>query len=73
MVVCGPANCSGPGMKRSLEKLVSKKLSPLEREAVALLFSGMSALEVMRRTGMSVAQIEGARERQFQHMGQPRH
>ena len=58
-------------MRDPSDKFVSEKLSPLERQAVAMLFSGASSLEVMRRTGMSVAQIEGARNRQFQYMSNP--
>lgn len=59
-------------MREPSDKFVSEKLSPLERQAVAMLFAGANSFEVMRRTGMSIAQIEGARNRQFQHMSDPK-
>lgn len=59
-------------MREPSDKFVSEKLSPLERQAVAMLFAGANSLEVMRRTGMSIAQIEGARNRQFQYMSDPK-
>lgn len=66
----GRGFCFGAGMKRRSDRYVSKKLNPLEREAVAMLLAGTSLLDVMRFTGMSAAQIEGARLRQFQHMNE---
>lgn len=52
------------------DRYVSEKLSPLERHAVAMLFSGATTMEVRRQTGLTIAQIERARARQFTHMSQ---
>ena len=58
-------------MKRMPFQYVSQKLSPLERHAVSMLFSGATTHEVMRLTGMTIPQIEAARARQFTHMTTP--
>ena len=55
-------------MARRQDRFVSEKLSPLERQAVVMLLSGRTCLEVMKATGLSLPEVEAARTRQFHQM-----